>query len=234
METILMLFFGFVTGIKHSVETDHIAAVSTIVTRSKKISSAVFAGSWWGVGHTLTLLLLGFIVLMFGITIPERAGIGLELFVGVMLIILGIINIKTGIIRQIHIHRHSHQSPAHIHIHYHNDGDNPHEHLHHHKSFNRIKSLIIGVVHGIAGSAVLTLLVLSTIKSIPLGLLYIALFGMGTVAGMTLFSLILGLPISLVSRRYKNFQRLSVIFSGALSVVIGILLVNTTIFELLY
>lgn len=232
METLLILFFGFVTGIKHSVETDHVAAVSTIVTRSRNVSSAIFAGSWWGVGHTLTLFLFGFIVLLFGVTIPDRAGMGLELLVGVMLVVLGVINIKTGIIKHVHFHRHRHDSSKHIHIHSHDHGNNPHEHKHQHNNFTTARAVIVGIIHGAAGSAALTLLVLSTIKSVPLGLFYIAVFGIGTITGMALFSLILGFPISLASRKYKNFQHLLVILSGTLSVVIGILLVNTIFFEL--
>lgn len=233
MEIILMLLFGFVAGIKHSIETDHIAAVSTIVARSKKVSSAVFAGSWWGIGHTIALFVLGCAVLLFGIVIPDRIGTSLELLVGIMLVVLGAINIKTGILEHTHLHRHKHNgNPEHIHLHIHTEGSSPHDHKHEHRSFGRIRAISIGTIHGLAGSAALTLLILSTIKSVPLGLLYIVLFGAGTIVGMSVFSLIISLPLLLASHKFKRFQYYSVILSGGLSIIIGLLLINTTASQL--
>lgn len=231
MEAILLL--GFISGLKHALDADHIAAVSTLVSKNKKISLAIKAGGWWGVGHTSTLLLVGSLVLLFGLMIPEKVALGFEFFVALMLIVLGAVNLRTGFINKFHIHKHEHDEAEHLHVHVHEEGHQPHDHKHSHP--NRKKAFAIGAIHGLAGSAAVTILVLTTIKSIPAGLIYIALFGAGSILGMLLFSVIIGMPFLIASQRFSNAQNFSIIGSGLLSIVVGLNLagdiLNTTLFK---
>lgn len=229
MKIDLILLLGFVSGIKHALDADHLAAVSTLVSKNKKLLPAIKAGGWWGIGHTTTLMIVGSMVLFFGVIIPEKIAIGLEFIVALMLIVLGLINLKTGIIQKFHIHKHEHDAAEHLHIHVHSEGDAPHDHKHTHP--NRNKAMAIGAIHGLAGSAAVTILVLSTLKNIPTGLMYIALFGVGSIIGMSVFSVIIGLPVFLASRRYNNIHRMSIIGSGVLSLIIGINIVRHILFS---
>lgn len=230
METLTILFLGFLTGMKHALDSDHIAAVSTLVSRHKKLSSAVWAGGWWGAGHTITLVAVGFIVLLFGLNIPPGVESGLESIVGLMLILLGAVNFKMGFFDEFHLHKHLHDDHEHLHLHRHEEGKKPHDHRHSH-SYN-LKALIVGSVHGMAGSAALMLLVVATIKSVPIGLIYILFFGIGSIAGMILFSLILSLPLSLAGNRMANMSRLVTMGSGIFSILIGFLILKETFHSL--
>lgn len=223
MKTIALMVLGFLTGMKHALDTDHIAAVTALVTRHKKLSSAIWAGGWWGVGHTFTLMLIGFFILLFGLSIPEKVAIGLEAIVGLMLIVLGSINLKVGYLEKFHLHKHQHDSHEHIHLHGHEEGNKPHDHEHSHS--HNLKALVVGSVHGIAGSAALMLVVVATIKSTLMGLFYIAVFGVGSIMGMAIFSLIIGLPISIANNKLSGISRYITMGSGLFSVIIGFLFI---------
>lgn len=224
MKIEMILVLGLVSGLKHAFDADHIAAVSALVSKNKKVVTAVKAGVWWGIGHTFTLMLVGLAVLVFGLFIPEKVATGFEFFVALMLITLGLANLRNGILSQFHFHLHKHDDDEHLHIHKHAEGSKPHDHAHHHP--NRGKAFAIGAIHGLAGSAAVTLLILSTIKSVPAGLIYILLFGVGSVAGMALFSMIICMPMLIASRRYDSFQRFTIAGSGLLSLIIGVGLVH--------
>lgn len=224
MQNIMLFFLGFVTGMRHALDADHLAAVSSLVTKHNKLSSAIWAGSWWGAGHTLTLMVVGFFILVFGLTIPEKVQMMLEILVGVMLVILGTMNLKTGFMKELHLHKHKHDAHEHLHLHVHEEGKKPHDHKHNHA--NNVKAFIVGSVHGMAGSAAVMLLVLATIKSVALGLIYIFIFGAGSILGMVLFSLIIGLPISMANRRLNWMDRLVTTGGGMFSIMIGILLIK--------
>ena len=221
-----LLLLGLVTGLKHSMEADHVAAVSTIVAASgqHKLRRAPLLGLMWGLGHTATLLVAGLIVLLLAISIPERVTGSLEFGVGVMLIFLGATTLTgfnvgkflRGIGRsRTHSHEHIHQESGVVHSHHH---DHNHDHRHGHKS------LIVGMIHGMAGSGALVLVVLSTISSVPLGLAYIAIFGAGSIGSMAAMSALIGLPFA----RVGNYRRTSLLLkyvAAAITLVIGISLV---------
>lgn len=193
-----LLLFGLITGLRHSIEADHIAAVSTIVAAGKsqkRFWRAPLLGALWGLGHTAALFVAGLAVLLLAVNIPEKVSGTLEFGVGVMLVFLGVTALtgfKTGkFLRGIFGHR------THEHVHVHDDTGIIHSHDHdHHDHRHSHKSLVVGMVHGMAGSGALVLVVLSTINSVPLGLAYIALFGAGSIAGMAAMSTLIGLPFA--------------------------------------
>jgi ABC-type nickel/cobalt efflux system permease component RcnA len=217
MDTISMgwlLMVGFGLGLKHAIEPDHLAAVSTMVGDRKSIWSASLIGGLWGIGHTTALLIAGVLVMTFHLEIAERTGQFLELGVAVMLIILGIDALRK-VVRggQVHWHTHRHGGIAHAHPHIH-DKARAHgqikrasENTHHGLKMGR-RPLIIGLIHGLAGSGALMLLVLSTISSPVVGTLYILVFGAGSIGGMMLMSTLIGLPFRLTANRFARAELL--------------------------
>ncbi|MEK7631439.1 MAG: urease accessory protein UreH [Patescibacteria group bacterium] len=206
-----ILGLGLLLGLKHALDADHVVAVSTITSQTKSLKKAARIGAFWGLGHTTTLLIAGGIVLAFGLTIPARLGLGFEFIVGLMLVVLGgrvLWRIRKD---QIHIHPHQHDGEAHVHLHAH--ANNP-SHQHAHMSF------AVGMVHGLAGSAALMLLVLATVRSLPLGILYILIFGLGTMLGMAVVTILISLPFLAASRMHRLHMGLSVT-AGLASIAIG-------------
>jgi len=223
-----LLLLGLITGLRHSMEADHVAAVSTIVATSSgqnKLRRAPLLGLMWGIGHTATLLVAGLIVLLFAITIPENVTGRLEFGVGLMLIFLGAttltgFNVGRFIRGMIgrgrkHSHQHIHKESGVVHSHEH---DHQQDHTHGHKS------LIVGMIHGMAGSGAITLVVLSTINSVPLGLAYIAIFGVGSIASMAAMSALIGLPFTRVGNYWRTNLLLRYAAAG-ITLIIGIGLV---------
>jgi hypothetical protein len=188
------ILLGFLLGMQHALDPDHLVAVSTIVSDQRDWKRASLFGALWGLGHTSTLLLFGLLVLVLHMTISPGLASGLELLVAVMLIGLGLY----GLLR-----RHS-------------------EHEHHAPSLRR--PFLVGLVHGAAGSAALMLLVLGTISSVLEGLLYIALFGVGSVFGMLLLSGVIGLPIAFTAKRSARIHDILQRSLGLFSIGFGIFL----------
>ncbi len=193
-----LLLLGLITGLRHSMEADHIAAVSTIMAaseRQKRLRRAPMLGAFWGLGHTASLFAAGLVVLLLAVSIPQKVSSTLEFGVGVMLVFLGaatLTGFNTGKFVRGVFSRHTHE---HVHIHEDTGVVHSHEHDHHDHSHGH-KSLIVGMVHGMAGSGALMLVVLSTISSVPLGLAYIAIFGAGSIASMAAMTTLIGLPFS--------------------------------------
>lgn len=169
VEFISILFLGFVLGIKHAIEPDHVIAVSTIASRSKKLWHSTLSGVFWGIGHSATLVIFGIIVILIKGEIPDIWAMSLEFLVGIMLVYLGITSIFST-----NIHKQEHNGEVHKHIHTHKH-TGEHLHKHQHTKFAYIKSMIIGFVHGLAGSATMILLTMSTVKSVWEGTIYLVL-----------------------------------------------------------
>lgn len=211
-----VLTFGFLLGLRHAVEADHLAAVSAIVSERKSILSSSLVGGLWGIGHTISLFVAGVTVILLGVRVGERTALALEFCVGLMLIALGA-NALRKLARggRVHLHVHRHGAREHVHPHIHAAAPSeaaPHTH---HGLRLDARSLFVGMVHGFAGSAALMLLVLSTVKSAPLGLLYIVVFGVGSIGGMMLMSALVSLPIYLTAVR---FNRANLVLRGAAGV----------------
>ncbi|WP_038246816.1 sulfite exporter TauE/SafE family protein [Ghiorsea bivora] len=212
-----ILIFGFLLGLRHAMEADHVAAVASMATRSTSLAEGIRVGATWGIGHTLTLLLFGSIVIFSHSLIPETMALGLEFTVGIMLVTLGIDVIYRMRKERIHFHMHEHADGIkHFHAHSHaNEGahsDSAHEHEHKKFSF---RPLFVGMMHGMAGSAALIALTLQTVETPALGFVYILIFGLGSVLGMAIMATIIMIPLR------QSAKRLTHIY-GRLQTTIGI------------
>ncbi|HEX5835404.1 MAG TPA: hypothetical protein VFY34_16185 [Pyrinomonadaceae bacterium] len=211
LSTFALLGIGLLFGLKHATEVDHVVAVSTIVSQHRNVWRSAIVGALWGAGHTAALLVTGIFVLSLRIAIPERVSNWLEFGVALMIIGLGATALWRALRKRddVHVHEHSHDGVSHVHIHFH-DQQTRHEkkqrsHTH---AVSRLglKPILIGAVHGLAGSGALTLLILTQIESTWQGLLYLTVFGVGSIAGMLLMSGMIGLPFALTSRKLTTFH----------------------------
>ena len=249
-----ILGLGLLLGVRHAFDTDHLVAVTTIVSEYRNPLRAIWIGVSWGLGHTTTLFLAGVIMLLLDISMPEKLALLFEFLVGVMLILLGTQAFLSLRRLQMHVHPHEHQ----------NDGAETHEHFHIHgadvdhshrplgrwerlsklliagitpgeeqsakdgtrkalRPFFRLKSYLVGIVHGLAGSAALMLMVLASVKSAWTGASYIIIFGLGTVVSMGLISVFISLPFS-ISGRMPRLNRAIQAITGTISILFGLLL----------
>jgi hypothetical protein len=204
METgvLTILGFGFVLGLKHALDADHLVAVSTIVSERKGFWSSSLVGALWGLGHTASLLAVGLAVVAFGLRIPDSLARAAELGVALMLVILGA-GVLWKVVRggKFHLHVHRHEERVHVHPHLHAPSErHAGESAHDHAPRVGTKPFLVGMIHGLAGSASLMLVVLATITSRSVALLYIAVFGVGSVGGMLIMSTLIGLPFALAAR----------------------------------
>jgi len=209
------LGLGFVLGLKHATEADHLAAVSTIVSERRSIWQSAAVGGLWGIGHTCSLLIAGVFVLVLGFVIPQRVADLLELAVAVMITFLGMR------LLHLHIHKHSHRGHSHIHLHF--------QHEVHagggHSGLFGWRPLVIGMIHGLAGSAALTLLVLSQVAhdgGLGLGFAYLVIFGAGSIGGMLVMSTLMGLPFSLGPKFFRRTHSPLRLFTGIVSTIFGV------------
>jgi sulfite exporter TauE/SafE len=223
LSILAILAFGFILGLKHAVEADHLAAVSTIVAERKNLFSSTIIGGFWGVGHTLTLLFIGALVIFLKLRISESLEAKLEAIVGVMLVILGLNALrKIWQKEKIHVHVHEHEGHQHTHIHTHEKEKA--EETHHFMKFSP-RAILIGMVHGVAGSAALMLLIVPTIKSTLMAMLYILIFGLGSIGGMMLMSLLIGLPLHFTAGKFKVLNKGVLALAGIFSFSLGVFIV---------
>jgi hypothetical protein len=223
-----VLGLGLVFGLKHATDVDHVVAVSNIVSEQRKLSRAALVGALWGLGHTASLVIVGALVLVLRVGVPEGVASGLEFCVALMIIGLGVATFARSLRArraQVHLHRHRHDGHGHAHIHFHEPGTEhaaeaaPHSHA---VTRIGIKPFLVGAVHGLAGSAALTLLILAQIPSPLVGLLYLAVFGLGSIAGMLLMSGLVGLPFILTARKLSGLHHGLQAAAGALSICFGV------------
>ena len=241
-----ILAIGFVLGMRHATDPDHVIAVSTIVSRERSIARAGLIGILWGCGHTLTIVAVGAGIIVFGLVIPVRVGLTMEFSVGLMLILLGVLNL-TGAMKRISekfspahprmtgAHAHLHQHASHLHVHWHSHGMGQEHHgdslelsprvdgaLARLGPFHTLRPLLVGIVHGLAGSAAVALLVLSTIRDPKWAVFYLLIFGVGTIAGMMLITAALAFPLTFAGYRFAWLNQGLVTGSGLLSLCFGL------------
>ena len=228
LSILAILSVGLVFGLKHATEVDHVVAVSTIVSQHKNIFHSALVGALWGAGHTASLLLIAMVVLTLRVAIPEQVSGWLELGVAVMIVCLGISALRRSLQKNdgVHVHQHSHDGLSHAHIHFHEKETRhaPVPHSHHSHAVSRLgwKPVLIGMMHGLAGSGALTLLVLTQISSSLIGFLYVATFGVGSIVGMLLMSALIGLPFALTSRKLTHLHQGIQVVAAMLSIGFGI------------
>jgi len=215
-----LLGFGFVLGLRHALDVDHLAAVSTIVSQRRSVRAAALVGAVWGVGHTLATLAAAVVIVGLRADVPPLVAAALELGVAAMLVVLGanlLLTLHRG--GRLHVHGHAHGGRAHRHLHVHAPGDKgPHRHG---VSAAR-RPLLVGLVHGLAGSAALMLAVVATIRSTPLALAYVAVFGIGSIAGMVAMSALLGVPLALASQRFARAEAVIGGCAAVASIAVGV------------
>ena len=217
LSTFSVLVIGFVLGLQHATEADHLAAVSTIVSEKKNLFTASLVGGLWGIGHTISLFAVGLLVILLKFQISESVEAKLEACVGAMLVLLGL-NALRKLFRASKVHVHSHEHDGHKHVHIHTHGKDS-ERSHHRLS---PRSIVIGMVHGLAGSAALMLLVVPTISSPAIALLYIIIFGIGSIGGMMAMSFLIGLPFHFTAGRFDVLNRGIRMIAGIFSLGLGL------------
>ena len=245
VRTILALTaLGFFLGMRHATDADHVIAVGTIVARERTLRGGLLIGIAWGIGHTLTVLVVGGVIILFSVVIPPVVGLTMEMTVALMLVALGLWNLA-GMAHSVraqlgggerHAHAHQHGDYVHHHPHSHSLGEHGHRddqtpqawldrHLGGVGLYQVVRPLVVGVVHGMAGSAAVALLVLTTIAEPRWALAYLLLFGLGTIVGMMLVTFVLAAPVTYASRRLSNLERQLRLASGLLSLGFGLVLV---------
>ncbi len=246
MDALLVVALGFFLGMRHATDADHVIAVTTIVTRHKDLATAALTGLLWGVGHSMTVTAVGTAIIMFNMTIPYRVSVGMELSVGAMLVVLGLINMAAFLTFRPSIWRRLMGTSQHVHSHAHSHGDYVHTHPHGHapdvhphpsdrtpvasldRRFGRwrlygyARPVVIGVVHGLAGSAAVALLVVAAVREPTWAVAYLLVFGLGTIAGMMIVTLSIASAVRLAGGRSETMSRRFGLAAGLASIVFGI------------
>jgi ABC-type nickel/cobalt efflux system permease component RcnA len=263
-----VIALGFFLGMRHATDPDHVVAVTTIVARNRSVKHAALIGGLWGVGHTVTIIAVGGAIILLGWVIPARVGLSMEFSVGLMLILLGIMNL-TGIMQwinsnlsaanfsgvaaaklataalhsqdasvshhhgEVHSHAHSHGDYIHSHPHSHHPESHPHDPAHTPISwldrhfggiglYQLARPLVVGLVHGLAGSAAVALLVLTTIRNPWWATAYLGVFGIGTIAGMMLITAAIGVPFVYAGKKSVRLDWGIRVASGLISLGFGL------------
>jgi high-affinity nickel permease len=227
-----ILGLGFLLGMQHALEADHIAAVSSIAARRSEIRDIVKHGLTWGLGHTLTLFVFAGAAILLGHAIPEHLSRPLETAVGIMLVGLGADVLWRLSRERMHLHAHRHpDGTVHMHLHNHAGDAVPHARAPHaHEHGFRWRTLVVGLMHGMAGSAALLVLAVSQATSAAAGVAYIALFGIGSMIGMAALSTVIAVPIALSARWLTLANRGLQGVVGIVTVAIGINTIVATAF----
>ena len=217
----MILLLGFVLGMRHATDPDHVVAVTTIVARQRGVATAGLIGALWGLGHTFTIFVVGAGIILFGVTIPPRLGLSMELAVAAMLILLGILNL-TGTLRRLQ-EKFPGKSPA-LKLDDATLPTNAGEMVARIGRYNIFRPLIVGVVHGLAGSAAVALLVMTTIHDPWWAVAYLLLFGSGTVAGMILITALIAVPLVWSQQKFSSWNERMTVVSGLISLGFGFFL----------
>ena len=255
LNVVSFLFLGFFLGMRHATDADHVVAIATIVSRERSVAGSALIGAAWGVGHTITVMAVGAAIIVFGVVIPPKLGLSMEFAVGIMLVLLGILTLTGmgRAVGAAHAHAHAavpggHVVDLHDHLHTHGDyvhrrphghGPGAHGHADGHTPLARLdrsglgriafyqwlRPFAVGLVHGLAGSAAVALMVLSVIRETAAALGYLLLFGLGTIVGMMLITLMLSAPFVFTAVNLPKFNWRLRVASGLVSFVFGVVLI---------
>jgi hypothetical protein len=253
LNIVSFLFLGFFLGMRHATDADHVVAIATIVSREHSMAGSAVIGAAWGVGHTVTVMAVGAAIIVFGLVIPPQLGMSMEFAVGIMLVLLGVLTL-TGMgsavgaahahagapgRQELDVHDHLHAHGDYVHRHPHGHDPSTHGHAEEHTPLARLdrsrlgrlalyewlRPFAVGLVHGLAGSAAVALMVLSIIREPAAALGYLLLFGLGTIVGMMLITLILSVPFTSTAVNLPKFNWRLRVASGLVSFVFGLVLI---------
>lgn len=243
-----IIAIGFFLGMRHATDPDHVIAVSTIVSQQRNATRAAWIGVFWGLGHSVTILVVGSVIILFNLVIPARLGLAMELSVGLMLILLGGWNL-VSLVRSVPVpevqggrdhaivHSHPHRHGDYIHSHPHGHEPETHPHSPERNPLARLDSVfggkliyqalrpvVVGIVHGLAGSAAIALLILASIRNSTWAVVYLLVFGLGTIAGMMLITMSVASAFHFLGSRFQLLGRRLAMLSGLLSLAFGMVL----------
>lgn len=223
------ILLGFALGLQHATDSDHIVAVTALASENGSARRSALTGAFWGLGHLLTLFLVGSALILLRVRMSPRLDWALELLVALTLIWLGVHTVRKCFAGRYHFHAHEHGGRAHAHLHFHPEAEPGHVHDAHawknvpHGLGHGSTAVLVGMAHGLAGSGGLALLVLASIPSRLLGLVYLIVFGVGALTGMVVFSALLGLPFSQAAKRVM-WVKVMRIAAGSASGLLGVVL----------
>src|ERR1700748_1328035 len=234
LSLISILVLGFVLGMRHATDADHVVAVSTIVSRERRIGSAAWIGALWGAGHTITIFAVGVGIIVFTLVIPPRVGLSMEFSVGLMLVLLGWVNLR-GLGKNLaadpssaeltNTGPHTHSEDGHTHAIADRSIDTMDRWFSGWTIYQWLRPLIVGLVHGLAGSAAVALLVLTTLHNTRWAIAYLFIFGVGTIAGMMVITVAMASALNYAGSRSQWINRRLSLATGVLSVAFGLFLV---------
>lgn len=238
-----LALLGLMLGMRHATDADHVVAVTTIVSTERRLAVATRVGIAWGLGHLATIMLVGAAIIFLKLKVPPRLGLAMEFTVALVLVGLGLSTLRRSAamgkaaadeplqVPTVHSHSHAHQGLAHSHPHLHPPGSAD-RHEDHRMALKAraaarwvmLRALGVGFAHGLAGSAAIALLVLGAIPQPIWAILYLMLFGLGTVLGMILITTAIGIPVVLTAGRLSGLNRTLALGSGLLSLGFGLVL----------
>jgi hypothetical protein len=252
LNVVSFLFLGLLLGMRHATDADHVIAIATIVSRERSVAGSALIGAAWGVGHTVTVMAVGAAIIVFEVIIPPRLGMSMEFAVGIMLVLLGVLAL-TGMgraggaahahagvpgVHKLDVHDHLHAHGDYLHRHPHGHGPGAHGHADEQTPlarldcglgriafYNWLRPFVVGLVHGLAGSAAIALMILSIIREPVAALGYLLLFGLGTIVGMMLITLILSAPFTFTAVNLPKFNWRLRVASGLVSFAFGVVLI---------
>ena len=252
LNVVSLLFLGFFLGMRHATDADHVIAIATIVSRERTMAGSALIGAAWGVGHIVTVTAVGAAIIVFGVVIPPRLGLSMEFAVGIMLVVLGLLTLTglggaVGTAAQagaadghaLDLHDHLHAHGDYLHRHSHGHGPSAHGHADDRTPLARLdrsrlgraalyvwmRPFAVGLVHGLAGSAAVALMVLSIIRDPASAIGYLLLFGLGTIGGMMLITLALSAPFAFAAANLPKLNWRLRVASGLISFVFGVVLI---------
>jgi high-affinity nickel permease len=214
---------GFLLGLWHAMDADHVAAVSTLASQERSPARSCLLGAFWGLGHTVSLLIAGGLIIALKLQIPKDVERAAEMAVALVLVLLGgHVLLRALAAFQLHEHEHVHDGQPHSHVHWHLDRKDDHEHGHLVRLGRR--PLLLGLLHGLAGSGSLMLLVLATMPSAFSAVAYVVVFGLGATAGMLVLTGLMGIPFALTADRSRTANLAIRALTGAVSLLVGVVM----------